>query len=223
MTTTSVVLADDHAVVRQGMRALLDAQPGLRVVGEASDGREALSLTERLRPAVLVVDVMMPGLSGLQVAREVRAKSPGTHVVVLSMYANEAFVQEALRHGASGYVVKEAGARHLVDAVRAAADGRRYLSPPLSERAIEAYTERARAALDPYDTLTAREREVLHLAAEGLSNPGIAARLSIGTRTVETHRARVMQKLGLQSQHELFLYAVRRGILKVEPDHPPLS
>jgi DNA-binding NarL/FixJ family response regulator len=152
-----ILLADDHAVVRRGIRAVLEVEPDLPVVGEAADGREVAPLVERLRPDVLIVDVMLPGRGGLEVTREVRERFPQTRVVVLSMYANESFVEEALRHGASGYVVKEAGATDLVQAIRAAVTGRRYLSPPLSERAIEAYLERAKAGVDPYETLTARE------------------------------------------------------------------
>jgi DNA-binding NarL/FixJ family response regulator len=214
MSPITVVLAEDHQVVRQGLRALLDTEPELSVVGEAADGLEAIGLVERLKPDVLIVDVMMPSLGGLEVTRRVRQRYPHTRVVVLSMYANEAYVLEALRNGASGYVLKEASAADLVQAVRRAAQGRPYLSPPLSERAIEAYVERAgTGALDLYETLTAREREVLHLAARGLSNPEIAARLSISPRTAETHRANILRKLRLQGQTELVRYAVQRGIL----------
>jgi two-component system, NarL family, response regulator NreC len=219
MSAITIVLADDHQVMRQGLRALLDAEPGLSVVGEAADGADALGLVERLQPDVLVVDVMMPGLGGLEVTRRVRPRSSGTQVVVLSMYANEAYVLEALRNGACGYVLKEASATELVHAVRGAAQGRRYLSPPLSERAIEAYVERTRAGtVDPHETLTPREREVLYLAAQGHSNPEIAARLSISPRTAEAHRAHVLRKLGLHGQTDLVRYALRRGVLPAEPD-----
>jgi len=216
--TTTIALADDHQVVRQGLRVLLDAQPDLAVVGEAADGLEVLALVERLAPDVLVVDIMLPGLGGLEVTRQVRHRVPGTHVVVLSMYATEAYVAEALRHGASGYVVKDASAAHLLRAVRAAAAGQRYLSPPLSEKIIAAYVERLKAhPLDLYDTLTTREREVLHLAAEGYGNPQIAARLAIGVRTVETHRANLIRKLGLHSQTDLVRFALERGLLPRGP------
>ncbi len=217
MSGTTIVLADDHAIVRQGLRALLEAEPDLAVVGEAGDGLEALRLVERLAPAVLVADVMMPGLNGLQVTREIQRHWPRTRVVILSMYANEAYVLEALRSGAAGYVLKEAGATDLVRAVREAAAGGRYLSPPLSERAIEAYVERARAAPpDPYDTLTTREREILQLTTEGLSSTLVAARLSISPRTVETHRANLMRKLNLRRQADLVRYAFEKGIVPVE-------
>jgi len=217
LSLTTIVLADDHHVVRQGLRALLEAEPGFSVVAEAADGLAAADLAERLKPNVLVLDLMMPCLSGLEVARQVRRLSPQTRVVVLSMHANEAYVLEALRNGVAGYVLKESTAADLVQAVREAVAGRRYLSPPLSERAIEVYVQRAQATIpDIYETLTSREREVLHLVAEGYSNADIAARLSITRRTAETHRARVMRKLGLRNQAELIRYALRRGILPME-------
>ena len=211
---TTILLADDHTVVRQGLRALLEGEPDLTVIGEAADGLDAVQRTERLRPDVLVVDLMMPGLGGLEVVRQVRQRVPGTHVVVLSMHANEAYVLEALRNGASGYVLKDASVTELVQAVRTAHQGHRYLSPVLSERAIAAYVEQARPTpLDLYDTLTTREREVLHLAAEGRTNAEIAARLTISPRTAETHRTNLLRKLGLQNQTDLIRYALRRGLL----------
>jgi two-component system response regulator NreC len=154
---TTIILADDHAIVRQGIRAPLEAEPDLVVVGEAPDGLGAVALVERLRPQVLILDLMMPGLSGLEVTRRVCQRSSQTRVVVLSMYANEAYVLEALRNGAAAYVLKEASGAELVQAVREVAAGRRYLSPPLSENAIEVYVQRAKAGpLDPYERLTAR-------------------------------------------------------------------
>jgi len=214
---TTIVLADDHPVVQQGLRTLLEAEPDLRIVGQASDGLEAAQLTERLQPDVLVLDLMMPGLNGLEVTRQVSARSRKTRVLILSMYENEAYVLEALRNGAAGYVLKAACSSDLVHAVRTVAAGRRYLSPALSERAIEAYVQKTEAVpLDLYETLTTREREVLHLAAEGFTNPEIADRLCISPRTVETHRANVMRKLGLENQTDLIRYAIRRGIIPLE-------
>jgi DNA-binding NarL/FixJ family response regulator len=215
---TSIVLADDHTVVRAGLRALLEGgQSGFHVVGEAADGLEAVQLVERQKPDVLVVDVMMPGLNGIEVTRQVRQRVPQTRVVVLSMHASEPYVLEALRHGASGYVLKDASSEQLVQAVREVAEGRPYLSPPLSERAIAAYVERAQpAALDPYELLTTREREVLQLAAEGLSNTEIAQRLTLSPRTVEMHRGNLMRKLDLQSQTDLVRFAIRHGIISAE-------
>jgi two-component system response regulator NreC len=217
MSITTIVLADDHHIVRQGLRALLEAEPDFAVTGEAADGLVVAGLVERLKPDVLVLDLMMPGLNGLDVVRQVRQRSPQTRVIILSMHANEAYVLEALRNGVAGYVLKDSTASDLAQAVREAAAGRRYLSPPLSERAIEAYVHKADAApLDLYETLSGREREVLHLAAEGYNNTEIAARLCISARTVETHRANVMRKLGLHSQTDLIRYALRRGILPME-------
>lgn len=214
MSLTTIVLADDHQVVREGLRALLEVQPDFSVVGEAADGLEAASLVERLKPHVLVVDLMMPGLSGLEVTRQVRQRSPQTHVVILSMYSTESYVLEALRNGAAGYVIKSSSAADLVSAVREVVAGRRYLSPPLSERAINAYVKKAEATtLDPYETLTTREREILHLVAEGYTSAEIGDRLSISPRTVETHRANLMRKLGLETQTDLIRYALQRGII----------
>ncbi len=212
--TISILLADDHVVVRQGLKALLEAETDFHVLGEAADGLEAVQLVERLQPDVLLVDVMMPGLSGLEATRQVRERFPKTQVVVLSMHSNEAYVLEALRNGAMGYVLKDSDATALVQAVHEAYAGRRYLSPPLSDVIIDAYVNKSReTALDIYDTLTNREREVLHLAAEGRTNADIAMRLGISPRTVEIHRTNMMRKLGLHSEHELIRYALRRGIL----------
>jgi DNA-binding NarL/FixJ family response regulator len=219
MTPVTVVLADDHPVVRQGLRAVLEAEPLFSIAGEAGDGLEAVDLVGKLKPRVLVVDLMMPGLTGLEVTRRVRKESPDTQVVVLSMHASEPYVLEALRNGAAAYVLKNSQSEHLVQAVREAAAGRRYLSPALSERAIAAYAGRASADAgrgDVYDTLTSREREVLHLAAEGQSHREIAQRLGISPRTAEVHRANLMRKLDLHSQTDLVRYAIRRGIISEE-------
>jgi two-component system, NarL family, response regulator NreC len=214
---TTIVLADDHQLVRQGLRALLEAEPDLRVVGEAADGLETLRVVERTKPRVLVVDLTMPSLSGIEVTREVVQRFAPTQVVIVSIHASEAYVLEALRNGALGYVLKEASAAELVRAVREAAAGRRYLSARLSERAIEAYVVKARqATLDLYDTLTTREREVLQLVAEGHTSTEVASRLGISPRTAEAHRANLMRKLGLRSQTELIRYALKRGILPME-------
>ncbi|MBI2218757.1 MAG: response regulator transcription factor [Candidatus Rokubacteria bacterium] len=213
----TIVLADDHQIVREGVRFLLDAEPDLRVVGEAGDGLEALGAVARLKPAVLVLDLVMPRLGGIEVAREVSAKHPETRVVVLSMHTDEAYVLEALRNGALAYVLKGSSAADLVTAVREAAAGRRYLSPPVTSRAIDACAERAPdAPLDVYDTLTPREREVLRLAAEGYTSTEIGARLGISPRTAETHRANLLRKLGLHTQTDLVRYAVKRGIVPLD-------
>lgn len=209
-----IFLADDHHLVRQGLRSLLDSQPDFEVIGECGNGREAAEAVERTRPDVTILDLMMPGLNGLEVTRLVK---DWTRVVILSMHANEAYVLEALRNGAYAYVLKDSTADDLVQAVRSVVEGRRFLSAPLSERAIEAYLLKAQAApLDPYDTLTSREREVLQLLAEGLTNNEVSARLSISPRTVEVHRANLMHKLGLHTQADLIRLALKRGILPLD-------
>jgi DNA-binding NarL/FixJ family response regulator len=217
MNAVKIVLAEDHQIVRQGFRALLEAEPDFCVIGEATDGVEAVQLAERLQPDVMVVDLMMPGLSGLEVTARVGQLSPRTRVVILSAFDSEAYVVEALRNGAAGYVLKKSSATDLAHALREAVAGRRYLSPPLSERAIEAYVQYVQkvksAALDPYETLTPRERETFHLVAEGHTSVEIANQLCISPRTVEAHRANMMRKLGLRTQTDLVRYAMRRGII----------
>lgn len=213
----TILLADDHHVVRQGLRTLLEAQPNFSVLGEAADGLEVAGLVEALRPNVLIVDLMMPGLNGLDITEQVKQRSPGTRVIILSMYANEGYVIEAFEKGAVGYVVKDSSAADLVQAVQHAHADRRYLSPPLSDLKLETYLEKAKAAkTDDYETLTAREREVLHLVAEGYTSAEIADRLVISPRTVETHRSNLMRKLDLNSQTDLVRYALRRGIVSLE-------
>jgi two-component system, NarL family, response regulator NreC len=210
----SIVLADDHPVVRRGLRGTLEAEPDFAVIAESGDGLETLHLVERLQPDVLVLDLIMPGLGGLDVLPIVRQRSQRTQVVVFSMYANEDFILQALKNGAVGYVLKGCDPAHAVEAVRRAAAGQRYLGPAISRHAFEAYQEKAEAAPpDPHDLLTPRERQALQLAAEGHSNAEIAARLSISPRTAEMHRANALRKLGLRSQAELTRYAIRRGML----------
>ena len=217
MSKITIVLADDHQIVRQGLRALLEAEEDFSVVGETGDGLEAVRLVERLRPNVLVLDLVIPALNGLEVTRQVCKPSEHTQVVILSMHANEAYVLQALRNGAAAYVLKESSATDLAQAVREAAAGRHYLSPPLSEQVIEAYLHKAAAATpDPDESLTTREREVLQLVAEGHSNGEIGARLFISARTVEIHRSNMMKKLELNSQADLIHYALKRGILSTE-------
>jgi two-component system response regulator NreC len=217
MMPTSIVLADDHPVVRRGMRSLLESEPEFSVVDEAGDGLDTVRLVERLRPDVLILDLMMPGLNGLETLRIIRQRSPQTRVVVFSMYSGIAFIGEALKNGAMGYVLKGCEEEHLIRAVREAAAGKRFLCPPVTERAIEAYIEQARTApLDPHETLTAREREVLQLAAEGATNPEIAARLHISHRTVENHRTSLMRKLRLKNHSELVRYALRRCLIPLD-------
>ena len=219
MRDISIVLAEDHNVIRQGLKALLDANPGFAVVGEASDGLEAAEVVEKLQPDVLLLDVVMPGLNGLEVTRRVTESSPNTRVVILSMYDNQAYVHEALRAGAMAYILKGSMSDELVRGITEAAAGRHYLSPPLSELVIDAYVQKLEGddlPLDLYETLTAREREVLHLIAEGHTSAEIGDRLCISKRTAEIHRSKVMHKLGLRTRTDLVRYALRRGILPPE-------
>jgi DNA-binding NarL/FixJ family response regulator len=214
---TTIVLADDHPIVRKGLCTLLETEMEFQILGEAGDGLDAVQLVERLQPDVLIVDVLMPGLSGLEVIRHISYCALQTRLIVLSMYANEVYVLEALRNGARGYVLEDSSITDLVQAVRAVVAGRRYLSAPLSERAIAACVHKAQTlASSPYESLTSREREVLHLAAAGSTSAQIAARLFLSSRTVETHRANMMRKLVLRTQADLIRYAIERGILPIK-------
>jgi DNA-binding NarL/FixJ family response regulator len=212
----TAVLADDHPIVRQGLRTLLEGAGSCQVVGEASDGLTAIDLINDLHPNLAVLDVQLPDLGGLEVARRTREQSPGTRVIMLSMHGDEPYVLDALRNGAIGYVLKGSATTDLLAAVDAAMSDRRYLSAPLSDRAIDAYARLAGDSPRPpdrYDLLTGREREVLQLAAQGLSNADIGSRLAISPRTAETHRANLQRKLGVQGQTDLVRFALERGLL----------
>lgn len=215
----TIVLADDHPVVRQGLRALLETEPDFVVVAEAEDGQQALDLTSQHKPNVLVTDLMMPGLNGLELARLVTRRNPSIRVIILSLYGDERYVRQALENGVTAFVLKDSKAEEIVKAIREVAAGRPYFCQRLSQLAhllsMERPTERQ---LDSHETLTHREREVLHLAAEGLNRTQIGTRLKISPRTAESHRANLMRKLGLRTQSELVRYALRRGIIRL--DHP---
>ena len=213
---TDIILAEDHQIVREALRLLLETQPDFRVVAETGDGLDALRLVESHKPDVLIADLMMPHLSGLEVARRTRSVSARTRVIVLSMHDAESYVVEALAAGVAGYVLKKSSSSELIFAIRQALEGKVYLSPSLNERAIEAYMSRAKEsqADDLLNTLTDREREIFPLAAQGLSAPQIAEALSLSARTVEMHRGNLMKKLGLKSQTELVKYAVKRGVVE---------
>jgi two-component system response regulator NreC len=211
---TSIVLTDAHNVVREGIRALLQSQQDLTVVGEAADGREALKLVEKHRPDILITDLTLPDLDGLEVVRRIEADFPQTRAIVMSARSEERYVLQALKAGALGFVSKSSTGAELTQAIREVDRGRRYLRPPVSRRAINAYLRTDQfPPLDLYETLTRREREVLHCAVNGLTNTGIAKQLSISVTTVATHRAHLMKKLGLHNQTELIHFAVKRGIL----------
>jgi DNA-binding NarL/FixJ family response regulator len=193
---------------------VLESEPDLSVVGESGDGLETVRAVEQLRPDVLILDLLMPGLNGLDALPIVRKRAPRTHVVAFSMYSNEDFVLQAIKHGAMGYVLKGCDPSRLVEAVRRAAVGRSYLSPKISEGAFKARLEKPESIpTDPHDLLTPRERQVLQLAAEGHSNGESAARLSISPRTAEMHRSHGLRKLGLKTQADLIRYALRRGMI----------
>ena len=211
---TTIIVVDDHAVVRQSLKKLLELEKEFRVIGESGDGLEAIHLVEQLQPEVLVLDLMMKGMNGIEVTRQVLKHSPKTAVVMLSMYGNDGYVYEALKAGARAYVLKESTSDQLVRAIREASVGHRYLSPPLSENTVEKYAKKAESSVTaPHDALTNREREVLYMAAQGLTNIDIANRLFISRRTVEVHRSSMMQKLGLNTQTDLIRYALQHGIL----------
>ncbi len=193
---------------------MLENEPGFSVVGETGGGLETIRMVGELNPDVLVLDIMMDDVSGIEVARQVTKNSPRTAIVILSMYSSKRYILEALQAGARGYVVKKSATTELVQAVREVVVGRRYLGQYVSDVVVNAYLEKAETGTpDPYDSLSSREREVLHLAAHGYTNAEIAERLYIGRRTVETHRANAMRKLDLPTQFDLIRYALQRGIL----------
>jgi two-component system response regulator NreC len=209
----TVVLADDHALVRIGMRRILEAR-GHVVLGEVGDGLHVVAAVEQSKPDVVLLDLGLPGLHGLDVLREVTKRVPATKVLVVSAYSRDEFVSGALKHGAAGYVLKGGDPEDLVAGVAEVAAGGYYVSPQISETAAGAGT--SGTTPDAYETLTARERQVFHLMAEGLLNHQVAVHLYISTRTAESHRANIMRKLGLKAQTDVVLYALRRGILSLD-------
>ena len=203
MKGITIALIEDHAIVRQGLRLLLEEDDRFQVLGECDDGLRALELVRRLRPDVVVMDLGLPGIGGLDVTREILQHVPLTRVVILSMHSNEVHVREALRRGASAYVLKDAGADQLIHAICESAAGRRYVSPPLNNDLLDPCYPVSTQAPDRLDVLTLREKQVSHMVAEGLSAKEIAKRLSISPRTVEIHRANAIGKLGLRNLAEL--------------------
>ena len=210
---TTIVLADDHHVVRHGLRALLASEPDFEIIGETADGLETVRLVESLQPDILLLDLMMGGINGLEVTRQVTKRVPGTSVIILTMYGNQGYVVEALRGGAKAYVLKELTSEELIRAIHEVAVGRHYLSSSLSERVIEGYIRKPEAAgLDAYDTLTPREREVLSLLTKGSTNKEIAQELFISEKTVKSHLNRIFRKLNVTRRLQAILYAIKEGM-----------
>ena len=212
----TIVLADDHNVVRHGLRLTLQ-ELGFEVIGEASDGLEAIQLVEELKPDILLCDLMMGSMNGLEVARRVSNRHPKVGIVILSMYSDESYVVESLRAGAKGYVLKDCSGEELQQAITQVSKGKHYLGSYLSERAIEAYVRKANSGIqDPFDTLSSREREILQLVAQGMTSKDIAERLIVSPRTVDAHRSKLMHKLSLHSRSDVIRFAQRRGIIPAE-------
>jgi two-component system response regulator NreC len=210
-----ILLADDHNVMRGGLRLLLERQPGFKVVGEASDGRQAVEQAEATKPDIIVLDIAMPNLSGIEAAQRISALLPQTRIIILSMHSDESYVLRALKAGAKGYLLKDSAENDLIEAIRAVDEGKAFFSPEISNIMVEDYVRemKRRGAEDSYELLTPREREILQMLAEGKSNKHIATVLDLSLYTVETHRRNLQDKLNLHSFAELILYAVRKGII----------
>lgn len=209
-----ILIADDHGVVAEGLKHLIEAQPDMQVLGIAADGREAVRLAREAQPDVVLMDLSMPELNGADAARAILERDGRCRVIVLSMYADREYVRRALKAGASGYVVKRSAAKEVVDAIRAVYAGQRYLSPRVADVVIDDYT--AEDKQDPLARLSAREREVLQLLAEGRTGAEIATRLALSQKTVETYRARLVEKLGIRDVAGLVKFAIQRGIVSLE-------
>jgi two-component system, NarL family, response regulator NreC len=215
MNPIRILLADDHTVVRKGLRLLLESQTGFQVVAEAGDGRQAVTLAEQAAPDVVVMDVAMPILNGIEAARQIVSKQPHPEVVFLSMHSDESYVLRALKAGARGYLLKDSAEYDLINAVKAVTEGKAYFSPAISKMLVEDYMRQMheRKVEDSYELLTTREREILQLLAEGKNNKDVANLLNLSLYTVETHRSNIFQKLNLHSGAELILYAIRKGVI----------
>lgn len=214
---TKVLLADDHTILREGLRMVLDAQPQITVVGEASDGREAVEMAETLRPDVVVMDIAMPNLNGLDATRQIKKRWPEIRVVILTMHENQQYLMQIVKAGATGAVLKRSAGTELLTAIKAAARGQSYFSPSIASMMLEDYRLRLRdEGIDDPEVLTEREREVLQLVAEGLTNQEIADALFVSIKTVQTHRSHIMEKLGVHDRTELVKYAIRTGMVTLD-------
>lgn len=215
MTPIRILLADDHAVVRDGVRAVLEREPDMAIVAEAADGRDCVRLAAEYAPDVVVMDIAMPNMNGMEATRRILASTPHSAVVILSMHQDESYVLGSLKAGARGYLLKDSVRTEIIEAIRAVCQGRSFLTRKISRMLQEDYIQQLqrRGLDDSYDLLTEREREILQLIAEGRTNKEAASSLNIGLTTVETHRTHILQKLGLHSVPDLILYAVRKGII----------
>jgi DNA-binding NarL/FixJ family response regulator len=215
MNPVRVLLVDDHALVRAGIRALLEGLDGVSVVAEAGNGNDVLALARQHSPDVVLLDISMPGLNGLDASMQLRQELPGVRVVILSMHANEEYVLQALRAGAAGYMLKDSATAELELALKAVMQGETYLSPPISKQVVEGYVQRVGTEQPEADNLTPRQRQVLQLIAEGHSTKEIAYRLELSVKTVETHRAQLMERLQIRDIAGLVKYAIRSGLVSV--------
>ena len=215
MKSIRILLADDHGVVRKGLRFLIERQPGMEVVGEAPDGREAVRLAEQLDPKIIIMDIAMPKLNGIDATAQIVKRDPGIGVIILSMHSDEVYLVRVLAAGARGYLLKDSAELHLVQAIQTVVQGKPFFSPQIAQTLLEDYLRQLqqRGLQDSYDLLTDREKEVLQLLAEGKSNKEVASLLGLSVYTVETHRANLMQRLNLHSTAEIVLYAVRKRII----------
>ncbi len=215
MRSIRILLADDHTIVRKGLRMLLESHEGFHVVAEAADGREAIALAQEHQPDIVVMDLAMPVLNGIEAARQICGGDTASSIVFLSMHSDESYVLKALKSGAKGYLLKDSAEQDLINAVKTVSDGKAFFSPAISRMLVEDYVRQmhAQKVEDSYDLLTTREREILQLLAEGRSNKDVAAVLDLSLHTVETHRGHIMQKLNLHSGAEIILYAIRKGVL----------
>lgn len=215
MKAIRILLADDHTIVRKGLRLLLESHPSFEVVAEAANGREAVELSAQHRPDVVVLDIAMPILNGIEAARQIFANNEQSAIVFLSMHSDEAYVLRALKSGARGYLLKDSAEHDLINAVAAVHEGKAFFSPAIGRMLVEDYVRQMRQQNieDSYDLLTARERQILQLFGEGRSNKEVANLLELSLHTIETHRGNIMQKLNIHSTAEMLLYAIRKGLV----------
>lgn len=216
MSMLRVMIADDHTLVREGIRSLLAKLPDVDVVAEAKDGLDAVSLCKQLYPDIVLMDIAMPGLNGLDASTRIATVSPATRVLFLSMHANEEYMQQALQMGAAGYLLKGADIKELEFALRSVGRGERYLTPAVAKYMVDGYRDRGRHEANPLAQLTSRQREVLQLIAEGHSTKAIASRLDLSIKTVETHRAQLMKRLAIHDVAGLVRYAIRKGLIRAD-------